>query len=116
MLLIPSLGKFVDYIAFGKVYWWRVFCVCRTATTNAVDDKIDAIELRMGSASNLELIQTISTQPIPLALGKFDWVPYENLTTATSYVLLAKNSQGISYSGKSNEHYVGERRILNDDD
>lgn len=72
----------------------------RTATPNAVDNKIDSIELRMGSASNLELIQTITTQPIPLALGKFDWVPYENLTTATSYVLLAKNTQGISYSGK----------------
>ncbi|CAO3626490.1 unnamed protein product [Mucor fragilis] len=73
-------------------------CVFRTATPNAVDDKIDAIELRMGSASNLELIQTITTQPIPLALGKFDWVPFENLTTATSYVLLAKSSQSISYS------------------
>lgn len=72
----------------------------RTVTPNAVDNKIDSIELRMGSASNLELIKTITTQPIPLALGKFDWVPYENLTTATSYVLLAKNTQGISYSGK----------------
>lgn len=88
-------------------------CVFRTATPNAVDDKIDAIELRMGSASNLELIQTITTQPIPLALGKFDWVPFENLTTATSYVLLAKSSQSISYSGKSMRVVQKERRALN---
>lgn len=76
-------------------------CIYRTAT-NSLSTQIDSIELRMGSASNLELIQTITTQPVPLALGKFDWVPSENLTTATSYVLLAKNSQGISYSGKLN--------------
>ncbi|KAL9549522.1 hypothetical protein MBANPS3_005171 [Mucor bainieri] len=86
----PVLGSVFQANAPYALTW--------TATPNAVDDKIDAIELRMGSASNLELIQTITTQPIPLALGKFDWVPYENLTTATSYVLLAKNSQGISYS------------------
>ncbi|KAK4515957.1 uncharacterized protein ATC70_010917 [Mucor velutinosus] len=86
----PVLGSVFQADAPYSLTW--------TAIPNAVDDKIDAIELRMGSASNLELIQTINTQPIPLALGKFDWVPSKNLTTATSYVLLAKNSQGISYS------------------
>ncbi|KAG1079302.1 hypothetical protein G6F42_023835 [Rhizopus arrhizus] len=86
----PVLGSVFQAKAPYSLTW--------TVTPNAVDNKIDSIELRMGSASNLELIQTITTQPIPLALGKFDWVPYENLTTATSYVLLAKNTQGISYS------------------
>lgn len=74
-------------------------CICRTAT-NSTSTQIDSIELRMGSTSNLELIQTITTHSVPLALGKFDWVPSDNLTTATSYVLLAKNPQDVSYSGK----------------
>jgi hypothetical protein len=54
--------------------------------------------LRNGDAGNLTPIQTIFDTPYQMSFTKYDWMIPSNLTTDTSYVLVASNSAGVSYS------------------
>ncbi|KAI8879912.1 hypothetical protein K501DRAFT_255910 [Backusella circina FSU 941] len=85
----PVLGTVLTAGAPTSITW--------TVTSTNVST-IDTIELRNGNAENLALIQTISNQPYQMSFTKFDWMIPSNLTTDTSYVILARNAAGTSYS------------------
>lgn len=68
--------------------------------TNYVVTDIESLELRHGNAQNLELIQIINKKPIPVNLNQYVWDIPANATTDNTYVLMAKDSYGYSYSSK----------------
>lgn len=62
--------------------------------------EIESLELRHGDAQNLELIQIINKSPIPVNLNQYVWDIPANATTDNTYVLIARDSFGYSYSSK----------------
>lgn len=68
--------------------------------SNYAIKELEALELRYGDSSDLQLIQTISKNPVPMTMTQFVWDIPANVSTSNQYVLMAKDSYGYSYSGK----------------
>lgn len=62
--------------------------------------EIESLELRYGDSSDLQLLQTINENPVPMTMTQFVWDIPSNLSTSDQYVLMAKDTYGYSYSGK----------------
>ncbi|KAI8984567.1 hypothetical protein BDF20DRAFT_911653 [Mycotypha africana] len=81
----PVLGSNFAANTAQNITW----TVINPAATN-----ITNIELRKGNAENLDFVQNISNEEIPVSRGFYQWVVPQNLTTDTSYAIIAKNQQG----------------------